>query len=311
MLYFLAFDAWQLAAVRAYHGLATAIFTPVSMALIADLYREERGKAMGLFSSSTLAGRLLAPSTAGTLIFLAGFHSVFTICAISGLTALIVVTFAPGRVEAVEQREESFLIGLKEALSTPGILAVGLVNAATYFAMQSLETFLPLRLSEAGTATWLIGLLFTAELATLAILKPLAGAASDRMGRLPVILVGAMLASIGVLTVSAATTALLTALGLVTFASGVAMITASATPLASELAPRGKYGAAIGSLETIQGHRAGPRPNTLGRYRILCRVHGSFFIPSDSPIAISSHINHCVKTRQTRLANMFAMTSEC
>ncbi len=259
MLYFLAFDAWQLAAVRAYHGLATAIFTPVSMALIADLYREERGKAMGLFSSSTLAGRLLAPSTAGTLIFLAGFHSVFTICAISGLTALIVVTFAPGRVEAVEQREESFLIGLKEALSTPGILAVGLVNAATYFAMQSLETFLP-RLSEAGTATWLIGLLFTAELATLAILKPLAGAASDRMGRLPVILVGAMLASIGVLTVSAATTALLTALGLVTFASGVAMITASATPLASELAPREKYGAAIGSLETIKdiGQALGP-----------------------------------------------------
>ena len=43
-LYFLVNAPWQLAIVRAYHGLATAIFGPIAVALVADLFRERRAE---------------------------------------------------------------------------------------------------------------------------------------------------------------------------------------------------------------------------------------------------------------------------
>jgi len=62
LLYFLAKDALTLALVRAYYGIATAIFVPISLALISDLFPERKGTFMGLLSTSTLVGRALALS---------------------------------------------------------------------------------------------------------------------------------------------------------------------------------------------------------------------------------------------------------
>lgn len=56
-LYLVITELWQLALVRFYHGFATAIFIPVGMALVSDLYHGERGEKLGWFSSATLLGR--------------------------------------------------------------------------------------------------------------------------------------------------------------------------------------------------------------------------------------------------------------
>jgi len=79
--YLLVNRSWQLIIVRIYHGIATAIFTPVAIAAIADVYRERRGEMMGYFSSATLLGRLMAPSIAGTVITLYSFHTTYMLYA--------------------------------------------------------------------------------------------------------------------------------------------------------------------------------------------------------------------------------------
>jgi len=81
-------EPWQLVIVRVYHGVATAVFTPVAIAAIADIYRERRGEMMGYFSSATLFGRLLAPSIAGTAITLYSFHGTYILCGLFGVAAL-------------------------------------------------------------------------------------------------------------------------------------------------------------------------------------------------------------------------------
>ncbi len=43
-LYLAVAHLWQLALVRFYHGLATAIFIPVAMAMVSDLFQQGRGK---------------------------------------------------------------------------------------------------------------------------------------------------------------------------------------------------------------------------------------------------------------------------
>jgi MFS family permease len=96
-LYLLVTEIWQLAFVRFYHGLATAIFIPVSMALVSDLFHIERGEKMGWFSTSTLIGRFIAPVAGGSIIGLLVFNPdmsykvVYIVCGIAGVITLILI----------------------------------------------------------------------------------------------------------------------------------------------------------------------------------------------------------------------------
>ena len=90
-LYLLVRSAWQLALVRVYHGLATAILGPVALAAVADAFQARRGESMAWYSSATLIGRLLAPTVGGFLILSPNnFNFVYLACGMSGLAALAI-----------------------------------------------------------------------------------------------------------------------------------------------------------------------------------------------------------------------------
>ena len=87
-LYLVIETAWQLMAVRFYHGFATAIFGTVASAAIAERYSADRAARLSTYSSVTIVGRSIAPFLGGTLISLASFGAVYIACAISGVLAL-------------------------------------------------------------------------------------------------------------------------------------------------------------------------------------------------------------------------------
>jgi len=258
-LYLVVTDAWQLALIRAYHGIATATFTPVAMASIADMYKSRRGEMMGIFSSTTMIGRLLAPSIAGALLSLASFKEAYLTCGLAGLAAFIALFNLPAfevekNFSRKEARKASPLIFSSNIITASSIMAV------TYFAMQSLETFLPIYMGKLGIDPWLIGLTFTIQLLIITILKPYAGRLSDRIGRVKTITVGILISSAGIMGTAFSNSylTLITFIGV--FAVGVAFTTASTPPLISELASEEKHGAAIGAMETIKdiGQASGP-----------------------------------------------------
>ena len=94
-LYLLVTNIWQLAIIRFYHGLATAIFIPVAMALVSDTFHKERGEKMGWFSTSTLFGRFMAPIIGGSIIGALAFNPamsykvVYIVCGIAGTIVFI------------------------------------------------------------------------------------------------------------------------------------------------------------------------------------------------------------------------------
>lgn len=93
-LYLLAEEIWQVGLIRFYHGLATAIFGPVAMALVADLYLESRSAKIGWFSTATLLGRFSAPATGGAILAFygsetsGGFNILYIVCGVTGLIAM-------------------------------------------------------------------------------------------------------------------------------------------------------------------------------------------------------------------------------
>ncbi|MHA1505992.1 MAG: MFS transporter [Candidatus Asgardarchaeia archaeon] len=134
-LYLFVSNARGLAAARAYHGVATATFVPVTTALIADLYPSKKGSMMGLFSTARTLGRLIASTFAGTIIYAYCFHLTYLTCGMLGMIVFTLMVFLPSeyKIKRVKPEEE---ISVDRPLTgyMLGVLpTVSLVEASTYF----------------------------------------------------------------------------------------------------------------------------------------------------------------------------------
>ncbi len=266
-LYLAAREPWQLIPIRVYHGAATAIFVPVSMAAVADAFPWERGKMMGSFSSATLVGRLLAPAAAGLLVslqVLAPFQLVYLTCGAFGAAALILasrVDLGGGqRTGEMKKPARRALAGVRSVLTRAPVVLASSAEAAAYFSMGAIEAFFPLLADSLGVERWLTGALMSGEIAIMAAVKPLAGAASDRLGRWGFVALGLAAASLGVWVLGSAAGSAWLAAGLALHGVGMAVSTASTSPLVSESVPEEEVGSGLGVLESIKdvGHASGP-----------------------------------------------------
>jgi len=272
-LYLLVHTPWQLVGVRIYHGLATAILGPVALAAVADTFEARRGENMAWYSSATMVGRFLAPSVGGLLILghggeAASFRWVYLGCGVAGVLTLLLALYLPLSQRAkqdapVPRLKESWQHLLYEAryvVRNRGILATSLVQAAQYFSFGFLEVYLPLRLTDAGWKPVAIGPLFTVQVLSTTISKPLMGRLTDRFGRVALIVTGLLGSAAGMVAIAVAQSYWLLLLSSGIFGLGLAAVTASTAALVTDLAHENAYGAAMGVLSSIMdvGQSTGP-----------------------------------------------------
>jgi len=268
-LYLLVTQLWQLALIRLYHGVATAVFIPVAMALVVDLFHKERGEKIGWFSASTLIGRFMAPIVGGAVIGMLalnpgiGYRVVYLVCGIAGVLALLLVFSIPDQAKAKgdEQRWAEKLSSLMFiALTNKGILITSIVEAAMLFAYGTFETFLPLYSIKIGLSAYTVGAFLSAQVITLALTKPMMGRFSDRHGRKPQIIVGAIIGALCVGSISLFESFLpLLALSILLGLS-LSIVTSATSALIADLSRRETHGSAMGVFGSIMdiGHTAGP-----------------------------------------------------
>ncbi len=255
-------NAWQLMAVRFYHGFATAIFGTVASAAIAERYTQDRAARLSTYSSATIVGRSLAPFLGGFLISLASYGAVYIACAVSGVLALaaglLLRDDPPAQVKTTTRLR--FWASLKEVLRDRGILLVSTVEAAQYLVFGAIEAFLALYAASLGVPAWQIGIILGVQLVSIVLAKPLMGRLSDRAGRTRVILPGLALGAGSILLLPWASGFFgLAALSLV-FGLGFATVTSSTSALVADLTRNGRFGASMGVLRTVMdvGQSIGP-----------------------------------------------------
>lgn len=265
-LYLVITEVWQLILLRIYHGFATAIFMPVSLAFIADIFASERGEKMGLFSSSTMIGRLLAPITAGFLVsiqFLAPFQLAYLICGLVGLVAMLIsFRIKPQRKieQTVETSRVSVIEGLRAVIGNSSILTASSAEAATYFSIGAVETFMPKYSDDIGIERWITGIIIGLQILTIAILRPTFGRLSDRYGRKPFIIAGLAVSAVSLIFLPLTADFYKLLLVMIIHGIGISLTTSSTSPLISELSSQTTLGSGMGALETIKdvGHATGP-----------------------------------------------------
>ena len=270
-LYLLVKNPMELGAVRFYHGFANAAFVPVAMATIASCSDNNTGQNLSLYSSATLIGRALAPSIGGSMYEVGGYTSVYMIAGIAGISALLSAIWVFRKPEKVkdkvvtqvknnEAKDHTFFKKLWAILAYRPLLMVGILDACAYFSYGAFEMIFPLYAKQLGMSTGEIGIILGIQLVGMVLFKPLFGRVSDQIGRLPMAFIGLLTCALSLFFIFVLKSIVGIIPLILIYGLGFALITASTSALAADVARKGQLGASLGILSTITdvGQTFGP-----------------------------------------------------
>ena len=279
LAYLLVSTYQGLVVVRFFHGFTTAIYGPVSMAVIVSLASSRRGEMLSWFSSVTIIGSLLGAPLGGFLLSrlsgagapqLLHFHIIYGVVAALGLASLAVALWVlRGRLPEPEPAQgrtltavlTQFKTGLKEILLDRRVFLTSNLEGVQNLSLGALEAFLPIYAVQiAGLTAFQAGLLWGVQVVATIASKPIMGRLSDRYGRQPLLFWGMFVCAVPFALVpwfrDFAVLLPLAAL----FGLGEAVVTSSAAALVADYCREDHLGSAMGTFGTIfdVGHAAGP-----------------------------------------------------
>ena len=195
----------DLVKVRLIHGMATAIYGPVTLALLAGLFIENRAQVFGWFGIARTGAGMAGPLLGGILLTL---YTPATIYAITGAIAalsLIPLTYLRLCTNAFERAAPSkgAPIGkaAREAFKTVGsnkhLLIFATVELNLYLGIYMLKAFFPILLLANGRSFLEVGLFLTVQEAVSALLRPATGYLADHWGYRPMIALGLIAVGFG------------------------------------------------------------------------------------------------------------------
>lgn len=261
-------DVGWLVALRFAHGMATAVFAPIALAVVADLRREARGAAYGAYTAATQAGAMLGPVLGGWLVVSAGFPTAFVMAGTLGAIAVLLFLLMrlPPQVSHVSAGVgaagvlQDMARGARTVVGNMRVVVTSITDGARQVANGALMAFLPIYVVGIGMDAAQAGVLFGVQSVTSFFSRPTMGWASDRIGRRPLILLGLVVcaASLAAIPFTRPFGALLMLSAL--FGFGEAIVNASAAALVADLSELKTLGSAMGMQGTIMdiGHASGP-----------------------------------------------------
>ncbi len=277
-VYYLVTNYWQLVGIRFFHGLATSIYGPVSMAMIADTAGGQKGERLSWFSSITIIGNLVGAPLGGYILYylgkngshtLAHFHIAYFICGLFGLTSLAFTSklFLSRNIETRQNKIslidtwQKFSKGIKEAISDYRVLITSNMEGIQNLSVGALEAFLPVyAVTVAGLTAFEAGILWGAQIVTTILAKPVMGKISDRYGRKPIIFSGMWVCAIPFACIPLTHNFYFLLFLASVFGIGEAFVTSSSAAMVAEFCKEQHYGAAMGTFGSIFdiGHASGP-----------------------------------------------------
>jgi MFS transporter, DHA1 family, multidrug resistance protein len=274
--YLLVKDTTLLCVIRFLHGFATAVYGPVSMAVVADVAGSRKGEMLSWFSSVTIIGNLLGAPLGGLLLFtlsrsgspsLENFQMVFLLSGAAGLVSLLLgLKLLRGGSETVthvglKASIDRFASGIREVVSDHRVVLTSSMEGLQNMTMGALEAFLPIyAVTVAGLNEFQAGLLWGAQVLVTILSKPLMGSLSDRYGRKPAIVLGMLACAVSFAAIPLLTRFELLILASLLFGLGEAFVTSSSAALVVDLCKERHFGTAMGTFGTIfdVGHALGP-----------------------------------------------------
>lgn len=274
--YLLVTDYSALIVIRFIHGLATAIYGPVSMAVVADVAGGRKGEMLSWFSSVTIIGNLLGAPLGGFILHslpgaadttLRDFQNAYLVSGFAGAMALILalgILRGDSRGEgksSLGQACRRFVSGIREVMSDKRIVITSGMEGVQNMTVGALEAFLPIyAVTVAGLNEFQAGLLWGIQVVVTILSKPVMGRTSDRYGRKPLITLGMLLCAASFALIPLLKDFSLLMGTAVVFGLGESFVTSSSAALVADVCKEKHFGTAMGTFGTIFdiGHASGP-----------------------------------------------------
>lgn len=177
-------------------ALGSAAFHPPAAALSSATEAANRGRALSLFSVGGNLGAALSPVIVGVFLSRSGLGATAVLIPLSLTTGLLMARRM--RVVSPPRRpDRAAHAGAGHAGSFAALLAMVLVVGARSYFQQALMTYLPEWLRTHGQSLALAGAALSLFMVAVSVGSLFGGSLSDRVGRLPVIMVSLALMGAG------------------------------------------------------------------------------------------------------------------
>ncbi len=209
-------------ALRLLHGLSTGFKPTATAAYVADIIPiNKRGEAMGIFGTFGSAGMAFGPAMGSPIAQEFGMDWMFYASAFLGGLSLLVLFKMPETLEDTVRFKASHLQLSLEDVFDRGVWFPGFLLVLTAFSFGLVLTVVPDYSDHLGLANR--GVFFTVFTLSSILVRFLAGKASDKYGRLPVLMASTslMVVSLCLMAFAGTGTALLVAGGVYGLAIGI------------------------------------------------------------------------------------------
>jgi MFS family permease len=184
-------------------GIGTGGFHPQSISILSAAYKERRAFALGIHDSAANLGEVIAPLTIGALLSFTDWRTTLQIWALPGL--LVGVSYAlffPERNRVVEYAGRMKGSFWRDVVKDRSVLARFFVSVFRTLGQSATTVFLPLYMTiylKLPVAT--MGFYISTVFLFAGISPTFSGWAADKIGRIPLIVVGSALAGLVIMAI--------------------------------------------------------------------------------------------------------------
>ena len=194
----------NLIAIRAFHGVGSAMIVPIAMAYVGLLSPVgHEGRYMSYLNIAIFCGIGCGPVIGGLVSDFFGFGAVFYLMAVLSFIAMIlVVSYMPKRNPSEKKVGLTLLKSIKKMVGNSRTAGILLARYATMIIMVPTMAFLPLLMSSWPVHTGLqVGMVIACRTLTNAVLQVPFGKFADKYNKLVLLLAGVMCMSLAVLAI--------------------------------------------------------------------------------------------------------------
>lgn len=250
--------------IRFLQGLGGAALSAVSLAMVGTLYKDNKGKAFGIYNAIKGLGYVVSPIIGGAIVMKSNFGGIFYACAGIGFIALLLAFTLPADKQkgsaAFDDDDNDFSFkSLFMVFKNKTLAPWFLIIVINMFFVGILFGFLPVRIHELGYNPFNTGLLLSVTTVSYLLVQPVAGWLADKYNQVLILRLGMLLSVISTAAIPFVTGTLLIITCIVA-GIGIGVVWTNSDALVSKLAKENEMGATMGVAGSFKelGDMIGP-----------------------------------------------------
>ena len=186
--------------VRFLQGLGAAALSAVSLAMVGTLYKENKGKAFGIYNAIKGAGYVVSPVIGGAIVMKTNFSGIFYATAGIGIIGFFLALTLPKdkqkSAEAFDDDDDFSIRSLFSVFKNKTLMPWFLIIVINMFFVGILFGFLPVRIHDLGYDAFHTGLLVSVTTISYLLIQPVAGWLADKFNPVATLRIGMLLSCI-------------------------------------------------------------------------------------------------------------------